>query len=181
VCGTYTGCIRFSFYKRSSSDTGNIVCLIILIIFCSICTCGWAIDRRSHSETNSPENSALNNSSTSQRVRFSTQPFPLSTSSAINTEQDTNNYPSRSLRTQSLIRLTPRTDLTVSLEQPLPEYDNSNIRRETIISLEEQAPSSPPPPAYNDVIQQSSTTIIIEQQSLLPPPTYDDSIRGTYL
>jgi hypothetical protein len=149
---------------------------MVCSIYCCACFYSWAQTRSSHSETNSPENSALNNSSTSRRVRFSTQPFLLSTSSAINTEQNTNNYPSRSLRTQSSIRLTPRRDLTVSLEQSPPQYDNSNIRRETIISLEEQAPSSPPPP-YNDVIQQSSRTIIIEQQSLLPPPTYDDSIR----
>jgi hypothetical protein len=178
TCSNYKCYHTSSSYKRTLTDTDFDTLFFIIFSGTVFCICCYWNPRCSHSEANSLENSAVNNCSTIQRVRTSIQPFPVSTSSAMNTEQSMNNYPLRLLSTQSSIRTTPRRNPTASLEQPPPEYNNSSIRRETTISLEEhEAPSSPPPPAYNDVIQQRSTTIIMEQQSLLPPPTYNDSIR----
>jgi hypothetical protein len=78
---------------------------------------------------------------------------------------------------QTALRLssgTIRRNSTHLAQQRLSESNNYNIRRETTISVEQQASSSPP--AYDDTIRHSSIATRTEQQSLLP--SYDDFVRG---
>jgi hypothetical protein len=121
---------------------------------------GWCRGSFQRTSDDELENHETNNCSTTELFPTLTRPaLPLTLSS---------------MTEQSSIRNTLLRSSAATVEQP-PEYNHSNTRRETTISLEQPDLSSPP--TYDDLIQRSTTTILLEQEPLTPPPTYDDSLR----
>jgi hypothetical protein len=104
------------------------------------------------------------NNSTTQRLQTLCQPQFFLPIYLDATRQHIENFNSRSLEIQSVIRDTTLTNSTHLTQQRLPENDNSNVRTAATTSLS--------PPSYDDALRLSSVIIPVEHEFLLPP-SYD--------